>query len=400
MRSMSKSRMVAQTSDTEPVLGLRAGEMVEVRSKSEILATLDPNGRRDALPFMPEMLQHCGQRFSVYRRADKTCDTIQRPRSLRMENAVHLENARCDGAAHGGCQAGCLIFWKESWLKRVEIPGTVHSIVNTGESFAIAATPVWPSTTSVCTEEALSRASRRQPDATSVEEEAFSCQATELPNATSPLTWWDVRQYARDITSGNVCPSVFARGMVTSLFNIVIRSVRRIVFAVAHRVSRRVVSSAEPAHCRSTARVGAQGHASPMDRVVAYVKATLDTLLVEYPHVRGALPKTPSTVLNLQPGELVHVKTKEEIVDTLDVNNRNRGLLFDVEMVPYCDGTYRVLRRVERILDEKTGKMLTLPNNCIILDGVVCRGCLSRHRLFCPRSIYSYWHEIWLRRVE
>jgi len=43
-----------------PPLCLRSGEWVQVRTKEEILATLDLNGRLDELPFMPEMLQYCG----------------------------------------------------------------------------------------------------------------------------------------------------------------------------------------------------------------------------------------------------------------------------------------------------------------------------------------------------
>ena len=35
------------------VLNLRAGDLVEVRSEREILATLDDTGALDALPFMP-----------------------------------------------------------------------------------------------------------------------------------------------------------------------------------------------------------------------------------------------------------------------------------------------------------------------------------------------------------
>jgi hypothetical protein len=34
-----------------------------------------------------------------------------------------------------------------------------------------------------------------------------------------------------------------------------------------------------------------------------------------------------------------------------------------------------------------------------VLDEVVCRACYSKHRRFCPRSIYSFWREIWLERV-
>src|SRR5215813_7917669 len=105
-----------------PPLNLRAGEFVEVRSKEEILATLDELGQLNALPFMPEMLKFCGQQFRVFKSAHKTCDTIEKTGGRRMRGAVHLEGLRCDGEAHGGCQAGCLFFWNEAWLKRVGEP--------------------------------------------------------------------------------------------------------------------------------------------------------------------------------------------------------------------------------------------------------------------------------------
>ena len=42
---------------------LTVGDFVEVRSKEEILATLDSSGRLDGLPFMPQMFKYCGRRF-------------------------------------------------------------------------------------------------------------------------------------------------------------------------------------------------------------------------------------------------------------------------------------------------------------------------------------------------
>jgi hypothetical protein len=95
---------------------LKAGDWVEIRSKEEILATLDKSGRLDELPFMPQMFSYCGKRFKVFKRAHKTCDTVNWTGGRRLENAVHLE-LRCDGAAYGGCQAACLIYWNEAWLK-------------------------------------------------------------------------------------------------------------------------------------------------------------------------------------------------------------------------------------------------------------------------------------------
>src|SRR3954465_8683256 len=103
--------------EQELPLHLRAGDVVEVRSKTEILATLDESGRRESLPFIPQMLQDCGQRFRVCKRADKACDAVRKTGSRRMMHAVHLEGARCDGSAHGGCQAAGFLFWKEGWLE-------------------------------------------------------------------------------------------------------------------------------------------------------------------------------------------------------------------------------------------------------------------------------------------
>ncbi len=118
---------------------------------------------------------------------------------------------------------------------------------------------------------------------------------------------------------------------------------------------------------------------------------------VQFPYIEGANRRTPVQTLDLQPGELVEVLSKEEIQETLDAKNCNRGLLFDSEMLRYCGGIYRVLRRVHRIIHEKTGKMLQMKNPCIVLEGVFCQS--EYHRL-CPRAIYSYWRENWLKRAS
>ena len=109
---------------------------------------------------------------------------------------------------------------------------------------------------------------------------------------------------------------------------------------------------------------------------------------------------TPSRALNLQPGELVRVRSHEEILQTLNTESKNRGLLFDAEMVPFCGKTYRVLQRVSKIINEQTGKMQEMKTPCITLESVFCQSRYSQCRLFCPRSIPSYWREIWLERVS
>ena len=90
-----------------PQTPLRNGDIVEVRSASEIIATLDALGKLDGMPFMPEMVSYVGRRFRVSRRVEKICDTIAATGSRRMRDTLYLEDLRCNGSHHGGCQAGC-----------------------------------------------------------------------------------------------------------------------------------------------------------------------------------------------------------------------------------------------------------------------------------------------------
>lgn len=311
-------------SDSHP---LRAGETVQIKSAAEILATLDAEGKLDGLPFMPEMLEYCGRTVTVYKRADRTCDTIFFDGQRRMEDAVFLTDLRCDGGAHGGCQAGCSIFWKEAWLRRLsEQPDAAEARPASDETILF---------------EAARQVADGDPTA-----ERFMCQATEISRATTPLPWWEPSQYIRELRTGNAKPFELLVAMVRWLFV---------------QVQRRLLGGST------------------------------------VPFTRGKLTKTPKGTLDLHPGELVRIKTRREIAQTLDRQNRNRGLTFDSEMLRYCGGEYRVLRRVSRIINEKTGEMMDIPGDCIVLDNVTCTA--EYHRL-CRRSIYPYWRELWLARVE
>src|SRR5262249_27781684 len=94
------------------------------------------------------------------------------------------------------------------------------------------------------------------------------------------------------------------------------------------------------------------------------------------------------------------VKSHEEILATCDHSSKNRGMAFDKEMVPFCGGTYKVLGRIERIVNEKTGRMQQMKTPAVILDSVFCQAKYSECRLFCPRAIFPFWREVWLERVE
>jgi hypothetical protein len=65
-------------------------------------------------------------------------------------------------------------------------------------------------------------------------------------------------------------------------------------------------------------------------------------------------------------------------------------------MAQFCGGEYKVLARVNRQIEEKSGKMITFSNPCIVLAGVTAPGELHE---FAPLDECIYWREIWLERV-
>ena len=305
--------------------------MVEVRTIDEILSTLDERARLEALPFMPEMLKFTGRRFRVASRADRTCDRVERKGIRTMTDSVHLDGVRCDGSQHDGCEAACLIYWKEAWLKRVDANGT-HATPAAGDS-AFETARAHPAAARIF--DSTKKAGSGEP--------VYSCQATEALHYTAAPVQGAKHSYWQDVRCRNVSWHEAVRTSLVERFN---------------------------------AFQGRRGG-------------------TQYPSVGGAGTKTPAETLDLQPGEFVEVRTKDEIFDTLDGESRNRGLSFDREMLPYCGGTYRVLKRVTRIIDEPTGRMVPMKRDCVILDGVVCTG---RYHELCQRAIYPFWREIWLRR--
>jgi hypothetical protein len=349
------------------MMKLRVGDWVEVRSKEEILRTLDMKGCLEELPFMTQMFQYCGHQFRIYKRAHKTCDTVTKTGGRRLSNGVHLDT-RCDGEAYGGCQAACLIFWKDAWLKPVD------KRENSKESLLIYGASQKDESTlkKSCSEEDVwmgTHAETLQEN----EEGRYICQATQLPYFTTLLPWWDLRQYIEDYSSENVTLKQMFNGFVYAGFYI----------PYSHL-------------CRIWWRFGL---------IYSWLYDMVQALWggLPFPRKGGSIPAgqpTPTRILNLQPGELVRVRSYEEILATLDTDNKNRGLRFDAELVPYCGGTYRVRSRVNKFIDENTGKLVKVKNAAIILEDVVCQARYSDCRLFCPRSIYPWWREAWLERIS
>jgi hypothetical protein len=138
----------------------------------------------------------------------------------------------------------------------------------------------------------------------------------------------------------------------------------------------------------------------PLPRVLALVlRPTLAKLLkpfvARFPETDRK--KTPKASLGLQPGDLVEVKSVEEIAETLDEIGQNRGLTWSYDLAHYSKRRFRVARRLERIIVEFNGKMMNV-SDTVLLEGAQC----PCKYVFggCPRADLIYWREIWLRKID
>ncbi|HAB17924.1 MAG TPA: hypothetical protein PLX89_21145 [Verrucomicrobiota bacterium] len=299
---------------------LLPGDLVVIRRPSEILATLDREGTLDGLPFMAEMTQYCGQRFRVLRRLEKTCydASPMEMRSFQGGGVVFLEGLHCSGDNHGGCQKGCLIFWKEAWVRKCSVESPADDLTP-GE-----------------VEPLLARAK------TTDEGGGYFCQSTEMLRATLPLSRnGRLLSCLRDVQVGTY-------SWLQMLGNIIWPTLRKLRYRLR----------------------GEQ--------------------------IRGTQVRTPGEALNLQRGEWVEVKSLEEIVQTLDTHGKNRGLHFSEDMAWVCGKRFQVRGRLDRMIVESTGQMRAL-SNTVILDEVRCRCPMALGG--CPRGLFQYWREIWLKRV-
>jgi hypothetical protein len=177
-----------------------------------------------------------------------------------------------------------------------------------------------------------------------MEEEKLYCQATAITRATSPISTTDFRQLILDLRFCIFRPQKLAHLLIGFLNS-------------------------------KTKEFLGNRSMSPM---------------------RGKCKRTPSANLDLQPGDIVEIKSKEEILATLDSKGRNRGLGFTSDMLQHCGKRYRVLKKLDRMINERTGKMREIANT-VILEEVCCDGKSGGD---CKRSCYLLWREIWLRKVN
>jgi hypothetical protein len=231
---------------------------------------------------MPEMLAFCSLHFRVQHRVDKINGMKAKTDLRRFRRTVTLENFRCDGSTHDGCQAECQILWKDNWLHRLEPTVGLH--VNQLTPNVEAAAPRGKLSSWYDLLKTMSQISE-------LDGTIYSCQMTELLRASEPMSYWDFRQDLRPLLHGNITLPVFLVGHLIRIFNYVQR-----------------VRSGTP-----------------------------------YPfRPNGEAKRTPREELGLRPGDIVRVRSRDAIAKTLNANSRNRALWFDREMLTLCDKRFVV----------------------------------------------------------
>ncbi len=292
------------------IMRFRKGTKVRVRTKPEILSTLDKKKCTDGLVFMPEMFSFCGKCFKVDSIVNRIF--IEGNHVAGISDVVILKGARCSGSHHDGCSRMCTILWKKAWLEIVK-----------GRTEFVSPNIVDKD----------------------IEKSSQACQGTAaaLLEATRPLSVFDLGQYEEDYRcKGQNILDTF--GMLSSM--------------IFKRVS--------------------------WLAVIAGRKALLNNRY----KIKQAL--------ELKIGDIVEVKSRKEIMKTLDKDSRLSGWLFSEEMWKYCGKRYRIVNKIDSMVNEITGKF-NHPKDTYALENVVCDGKAFRD---CPRKCYWFWKGDWLRRAS
>ncbi len=104
-----------------------------------------------------------------------------------------------------------------------------------------------------------------------------------------------------------------------------------------------------------------------------------------------------SSSTSFQVGDLVRVRSREEIEATLDEWQELKGCAFTPEMWQYCGTTQRVLKPMEVFLDERDYRNKKC-SGIVLLEGLICQG--TAFSKGCDRCCFFLWREEWLERID
>ena len=99
----------------------------------------------------------------------------------------------------------------------------------------------------------------------------------------------------------------------------------------------------------------------------------------------------------IQPGDIVQVCSKTEILQTLDRSRKTKGCTFQTEMFKHCEKEFKVYKKVHYFFDERKQKMCRCYDT-YLLEGCFCSG-KTAYLKSCDRNCYFFWQKTWLKKV-
>ncbi len=98
-----------------------------------------------------------------------------------------------------------------------------------------------------------------------------------------------------------------------------------------------------------------------------------------------------------QKGDWVRIRTVDEIEATLDHKGQLKGCAFVPGMQNYCGTVQRVLKPVDRFVDEREYQVKR-SSDLYILEGLMCQG--TNITGICDRSCLFLWRGEWLEKQD
>ncbi len=95
-------------------------------------------------------------------------------------------------------------------------------------------------------------------------------------------------------------------------------------------------------------------------------------------------------------GDLVRVRSAEEITSTLDLFKELKGCAFLPEMYQYCGTEQRVLKSMQYFMDERDYKLKKV-RGVVLLENVTCTGAPAFGA--CDRCCFLFWRAEWLEKI-
>jgi hypothetical protein len=102
-------------------------------------------------------------------------------------------------------------------------------------------------------------------------------------------------------------------------------------------------------------------------------------------------------ILHLKEGDRVRVRALKDVFATLDEQDKLSGLRFTPEMAKFCGRTFKVYKKLDKIIIEATGELRKIRTPTVLLEGVFCDG---KAHGGCDRSCFCFWREAWLEKIN